>query len=88
MSYQLKLHKSVTKFLKSAPPKTRQRIVDKLNLLQENPLTHPQLDIKAMQGLTDTYRLRIGQLRIIYQIKQDKLIIYLLTIGSRGDVYK
>ena len=88
MSYQLKLHKSVTKFLKSAPPKTRQRIVDKLNLLQENPLTHPQLDIKAMQGLTDTYRLRIGQLRIIYQIQQDKLIIYLLTIGSRGDVYK
>jgi len=88
MSYQLKLHKSVTKFLKSAPPKTRQRIVDKLNLLQENPLTHTQLDIKAMQGLTDTYRLRIGPLRIIYQIQQDKLIIYLLTIGSRGDVYK
>ena len=88
MSYQLKLHKSVTKFLKSAPAKTRERIIDKLNLLQENPLTHPQLDIKAMQGLTDTYRLRIGQLRIIYQIQQDKLIIYLLTIGSRGDVYK
>jgi len=41
-----------------------------------------------MQGLTDTYRLRIGQLRIIYQIQQDKLVIYLLTIGSRGDVYK
>jgi len=88
MSYQLKLHKSVTKFLKSALAKTRQRIIDKLNLLQENPLTHPQLDIKAMQGLTDTYRLRIGQLRIIYQIQQDKLVIYLLTIGSRGDVYK
>lgn len=88
MSYQLKLHKSVTKFLKSAPAKTRKRIIDKLNLLQENPLTHPQLDIKAMQGLTDIYRLRIGQLRIIYQIQQDKLIIYLLTIGSRGDVYK
>ena len=88
MSYQLKLHKSVIKFLKSAPPKTRQRIVDKLNLLQENPLTHPQLDIKAMQGLPDTYRLRIGPLRIIFQIQQDKLIIYLLTIGSRGHVYK
>jgi len=48
MSYQLKLHKSVTKFLKSALAKTRQRIIDKLNLLQENPMTHPQLDIKAM----------------------------------------
>jgi len=48
MSYQLKLHKSVTKFLKSALAKTHQRIIDKLNLLQENPMTHPQLDIKAM----------------------------------------
>ncbi len=88
MSYQIKLHKSVTKFLKSAPPRIRLRIIDKINLLQENPINHPQLDIKAMQGFSDTYRLRMGQLRIIYQVQQEKLIIYLLTIGSRGDVYK
>ena len=41
-----------------------------------------------MQGGENTYRLRVGTLRIIYQIEQNQLIIYLLTIGSRGDVYK
>ena len=88
MNYRLKLHKSVTKFLKASPVKVRQRIIEKIELLQENPINHPQLDIRAMHGLPGTYRLRIGQLRLIYQIQQEKLIIYLLTIGSRGDVYK
>jgi len=41
-----------------------------------------------MQGVENTYRLRVGALRIIYQIEQNQLIIYLLTIGGRGDVYK
>ncbi|MDF1584153.1 MAG: type II toxin-antitoxin system RelE/ParE family toxin [Methyloprofundus sp.] len=88
MKYQLKLHKSVTKFLKATPSKIRQRIIDKIDLLQDNPINHPQLDIKMMQVVENTYRLRIGTLRVIYQIEQNQLIIYLLTIVSRGDVYK
>jgi len=41
MKYQLKLHKSVTKFLKATPSKIRQRITDKIDLLQDNPVNHP-----------------------------------------------
>nr|WP_245394887.1 type II toxin-antitoxin system RelE/ParE family toxin [methanotrophic endosymbiont of Bathymodiolus puteoserpentis (Logatchev)] len=59
-----------------------------MDLLQDNPVNHPQLDIKMMQWVENTYRLRVGTLRIIYQIEQNQLIIYLLTIGGRGDVYK
>lgn len=88
MNYRLKLHKSVSNFLENAPNKVRYRIINKLDLLKENPFHHASLDIKPMQGFDRTYRLRIGNYRLIYQVNQDQLLIYAFSIGNRGDVYK
>jgi mRNA interferase RelE/StbE len=88
MSYRLLLHKSVTKFLEKCPDKQRQDIKQKLELLKQNPYANEQLDIKPMQGYENLYRLRIGQYRLVYQIKQDELIIFILKAGNRGDIYK
>ncbi len=86
MSYQLLLHKSVTKFLQKCADKVI--ISQKLELLKQNPYIHPQLDIKIMQAYENLYRLRVGQYRLIYQIKENELIIFMLKAGQRGDVYK
>ncbi|MEN9461628.1 MAG: hypothetical protein RIS84_1648 [Pseudomonadota bacterium] len=86
MSYQLLLHKSVTKFLQKCSDKAL--ISQKLEVLKQNPYTHPQLDIKIMQGYENLYRLRVGQYRLIYQVKENELIIFMLKAGQRGDVYK
>jgi len=88
MIYRLLLHKSVTKFLEKCPSKQRQEIKQKLELLKQNPYSNSQLDIKIMQGYEEIYRLRVGQYRLIYQIKQDELIIFVMKAGNRGDVYK
>lgn len=88
MSYRLLLHKSVTKFLERCPDKQRQDIKQKLELLKQNPYTNAQLDIKSMQGYESLYRLRIGQYRLVYQIKKDELIIFILKAGNRSDIYK
>ncbi len=81
MSYQLKLHKSVINFLENAPNKLRFRIISKLDLLKENPLHHALLDIKSMQGFDQTYRLRIGNYRLIYQINQDQLRLVSVSVA-------
>ncbi len=87
--YRLKVHKSVKKFLQSLPPKWQQRFSDKLDMLIQNPYSHPELDIKAMQGDEDSvYRLRVAAYRLIYQSHKGELIIFLITAGSREDVYK
>lgn len=87
MIYRLKLHKDVDKFLSKCREKQRETIKEKLALLRENPRFNPQLDIKPLQG-SDFYRLRIGQYRLIYEIKDGELLIFVMTMGNRGDVYK
>lgn len=88
MSYRLLLHKSVIKFLESRPNKQRQELKEKIELLKDNPFQNKVLDIKSMQGYENIYRLRVGQYRFIYQIKQGELIIFVFKVGNRGDVYK
>ncbi|MGM0620849.1 MAG: type II toxin-antitoxin system RelE family toxin [Bacteroidota bacterium] len=85
--YQLKIHKKVLKFLKTRKSSERQTIKSKIELLRENPYNHPQLDIKKLKGVNDTYRLRFGKLRIIYQVLENELLVLLINAGSRGDIY-
>lgn len=57
-----------------------------LEEIASNPVTY-QGDWKSMQG-TQFWRLRVGGWRVICEIRNNELIIYVLKIGSRGDVYK
>lgn len=88
MNYRLLLHKNVSKFFEKCSQQQKVLIKQKLTLLQTNPYYHPQLDIKIMKGYNSLYRLRIGQYRLIYQIKEDELLIFMMSMGNRGDVYK
>lgn len=88
MSYRLLLHKTASKFLEKCPSKQKEIIKQKLDLLKSDPRHHTQLDIKIMQGYSDLYRLRVGQYRLVYQIKDDELLIFVISMGNRGDIYK
>lgn len=88
MPYTLKISKEFEKFYLKRTPKEREAIDEKLALLQENPTYHPKLDIAVYQGEPDTYRLRYRSYRIIYRVKDDMLLIFLLKAGNRGDIYK
>ena len=45
-------------------------------------------DIKAMKGHTGFYRLRVGDYRVIYTVNNDVLLVQVIEIGNRGDIYK
>ncbi len=86
--YSLIIHKKAAKFLKSRNSSTKRTIKRKLDLLKEDPFSHEQLDIKKLKGIENMYRLRIGTIRIIYQVEEHKLLILVISAGTRGDVYK
>ena len=84
--YQLQYRRQARNYLARLPLKIKARIIDKLQELKENPDT-PTLDVDKLKG-EPAYRLRIGQYRIIYRRLDDKLIIEVIKIRPRGDIYK
>ncbi len=86
--YEVKVHKHAAKYLRTLPENIRRRVRNKLDLLAEDPYDANRLDIKPMQGEEGLWRLRIGSIRLIYEVQRRKLLVYILTAGHRGDVYK
>ena len=84
--YQLKYRKKARNYLARLPRKIKTTIIEKLHELCKNP-NNSELDIKRLEG-SSSFRLRIGQYRVIYTLHADVLIIEVVKVGSRGDVYK
>ncbi len=84
--YQLKYRRKARNYLARLPSKIKSRIVDKLHEIKDNP-DDPNLDVDKLKGESG-YRLRVGQYRIIYTRHKDRLIIEVVKIRPRGDIYK
>lgn len=41
-----------------------------------------------LAGLPELYRIRIGEYRVVYQVRDDVLLVLVVRIGGRGDVYR
>lgn len=83
-SFELRFKRSIAKDLLSIPGKDIARILKRVEGLRINPRPHGVEKLSA-QAL---YRVRQGIYRIVYEIKDDELIIVVVKIGYRRDVYK
>ena len=82
--YRVIVKQSVSKDLKKIPKKDVKRILATIRTLAETP-GPPQS--KKLSG-QERYRLRQGNYRILYTIEDDKLIICVVKVGDRRDVYR
>jgi len=85
MSYQLILLPRAEKELKKLPKKEFLKIDEIILQLADNPRPN---GCKKLQGIADTYRVRVGDYRILYRIEDDRLIIEVIRIANRKDAYK
>jgi mRNA interferase RelE/StbE len=84
--YRLIYRRQARNYLARLPLKIKSRIVDKLHEIQKDP-NSPNIDIDKLQGEAG-YRLRVGPYRIIYTCHHDQLVIEVVKIRTRGDIYK
>jgi mRNA interferase RelE/StbE len=85
MTYSIKFRPSVEKSLKKLPQKELIRIKRKIDALAENL---PDPVTTKMKGNNKFHKIRTGDYRIIYEIHDDTLLILVVKIGHRKDVYK
>ena len=84
MKYKLFIEKAAQKALSKVPPKEQSRIIAAIKDLSENP--RPP-GVKKLTG-RNAWRIRIGSYRIIYEIQDDTLVILIVHIGHRKDIYR
>jgi len=83
-NYRLLIKASAAKELESLPRKDRQRVADRIRSLSVNP--RPTGSEKLTDA--DRYRLRQGDYRILYEIHDREVIVIVVKLGSRRDVYR
>ena len=85
-SYRVLIKPSAAKELEAVDPKKdRQRIVAGIRSLAEDPRP-PGCEKLAGEG--DRYRMRVGRYRVIYSVGDGELVVVVVRVGHRKDVYR
>ena len=84
-NYKIEISASAEKYIKKIPKKDLAKVIKAIQILGINP--YPE-GCRKLQGHEDVYRVRQGNYRIIYEVEDKKLIILVLKIGHRKDIYK
>ena len=85
MAYSILLAPPAERQLKSLTEPVQKRIVKRLRTLRANP--RPQ-GVKKLSSEDNLYRIREGDYRIIYTIRDKELIVLVVKIGARKEVYR
>ena len=84
--YKIIFKKEAAKSLIKLPRNVAKTIREKLVVIAANPYAENP-NAKKLQG-RDGYRLRVGDWRVIYEIQNDELVILVLRVAPRGEVYR
>jgi mRNA interferase RelE/StbE len=85
VSYKIEFSSEAERFLERTDVKTSLRIVKAVGKLSANP--RPP-GCKKLVGAENEYRIRIGDYRVIYQIRKAVLMVFVIRIGHRKDIYR
>ncbi len=84
MKYKIIIAEPAIKALGKLPRKFQRQVSEKIDTLADNPRP---AGTEKLQG-TDFYRVRCDDYRIVFQIKDDVLIVLVVRIGHRKDIYR
>jgi mRNA interferase RelE/StbE len=84
MAYRIEVNKRVSKNLANLPRDVQKRILDQLEELQENPFAPGVIKLKG----EESYRVRVGDYRIVFDVDTKAQKITVLAADHRKDVYR
>ncbi|HBY20221.1 MAG: hypothetical protein A2Y24_00195 [Clostridiales bacterium GWE2_32_10] len=85
--YEVILAKDAIKYYKKSDAKMKKMLNECFVNLKENPKNN--VNVKRLEGkLEGLYRYRIRDIRVIYEVIDNRVEVHVLDIGNRGDIYK
>ena len=83
--YRVRFESGVEKQIRKLDPQNQRRILLSIGLLADNPIPP-----KAVQlvGEAELWRVRVGDFRIVYTVQKEELIVLVVRVGHRREVYK
>jgi len=85
MTYEIRISRIALKGLSRLERRDQQRIRAAIELLARNP--RPPACI-ALAGEHGVYRIRIGDYRVLYEVIDDVLVVHVIAVGHRREVYR
>jgi mRNA interferase RelE/StbE len=85
VSYQIEITREALRALSKLDKPIRRRVQSAIDALEADPRPHGTI---ALQGLRGAYRIRIGDYRVIYTINDDQLVVVVVDLGHRSEVYR
>lgn len=82
--YKVKITRKTEKYINKLSKKDQERVLSGLEKLEEDP----HIGKKLVGDLNGYYSLRVWPFRIVYRIKRKQLLVFVLKVGHRKDVYK
>lgn len=86
-AYTVEFVRSAQKEFNRLPAKMHSKVAEALTLLSQNPYSE-LLRVKKLKGADKLYRIRLGDYRLVYEIRQERLVVLVIKIGHRRDVYQ
>jgi mRNA interferase RelE/StbE len=88
MSYRVEFKAAARREIKKLSSQAQKIIIAKAESLAQNPLPSGVKKLEDSPLGTDLFRVKAGDYRIVYQIQQNILVVLIVKIGNRRDVYK
>ena len=85
MTYQVLIARSAEKQLKKLSPEVQRKIAAVIVSLAVDPRPYGS---KKLTGTDNSYRLRVGDYRVVYDIYEREIVVSVLKIGHRRDIYR
>lgn len=83
--YSLEFRPAAARILRELPRDAAKRIGAELEALRDDPRPH---GVTALQANTDLLRIRVGDYRVVYRVDDHELVVVVVHLGHRRDVYR
>ncbi len=85
MTYTVEFAPRTRRELRKLSSEIRKRVLKKIASLSENPFPHGYTEMKGSQNY---YRVKVSDYRIIYTVEHGELLILVVSIGHRREIYR